>query len=110
MSALRPDWCRLPRLTNPRTTSTSNRLAISTSTKPEDIQDIDGHLRAHSVARSDALRRLSEGIPAVRPVLFESAAAPVTRGLKLPLADVKIRYPLFTRECVRFQQQAQDSL
>jgi type I restriction enzyme M protein len=70
------------------------------STEPEDLQDIDGHLRGGIPDRDiDALSRYWEVLPAVRPLLFESAGRPGYCRLKLPVADVKAAifgHPEFT--------------
>jgi type I restriction enzyme M protein len=60
------------------------------STEPEDLQDIDGHLRGGIPERDlDALGGYCQVLPSVRAVLFETAGRPGYARLKLPLADVK---------------------
>jgi len=60
------------------------------STSPEDLQDIDGHLRGGIPERDlDALGAYWKVLPGVRAVLFESAGRPGYSRLKLPLAEVK---------------------
>jgi type I restriction enzyme M protein len=60
------------------------------STEPEDLQDIDGHLRGGIPERDlDALGVYWKVLPSVRAVLFESAGRPGYARLKLPLAEVK---------------------
>ena len=60
------------------------------STEPEDMQDIDGHLRGGIPQRDlDALGAYWNVLPSVRAVLFESAGRPGYARLKLPLAEVK---------------------
>jgi len=70
------------------------------STEPEDIQDIDGHLRGGIPERDiDALARYWEVLPSVRPLLFKSANHPGYFHLKLSVADVKaaiFSHPEFT--------------
>ena len=62
---------------------------IDTS-QPEDIQDIDGHLRGGIPERDlDALSEYWRVLPAVRAALFESAGRPGYASLKLPLTEVK---------------------
>ena len=60
------------------------------SSEPEDLQDIDGHLRGGIPDRDiDALGRYWQVFPAVRQILFESAGRPGYSRLKLPAADIK---------------------
>ena len=60
------------------------------SSEPEDIQDIDGHLRGGIPDRDiDALERYWQVMPAVRPLLFESAGRPGYGRLKLPAGEIK---------------------
>jgi len=60
------------------------------STEPEDLQDIDGHLRGGIPERDlDALGAYWKVLPSVRAVLFESAGRPGYARPKLPLTDVK---------------------
>jgi type I restriction enzyme M protein len=70
------------------------------STEPEDLQDIDGHLRGGIPDRDvDALSRYWEVLPSVRPLLLESAGRPGYCRLKLPVADIKAAifgHPEFT--------------
>ncbi len=62
---------------------------IDTS-EPEDIQDIDGHLRGGIPERDlDALADYWQVLPGVRAALFESAGRPGYAKLKLPLTEVK---------------------
>lgn len=59
------------------------------STEPEDLQDIEGHLRG-GIPESDvdALSRYWEVIPGVRDTLFKKARKGYC-ALRLPIADVK---------------------
>ncbi len=76
------------------------------STEPEDLQDIDGHLRGGIPERDlDALGAYWNVLPSVRSVLFESVGRPGYAQLKLPLADVKPAI-LSHAEFIAFQQQA----
>ncbi len=60
------------------------------STEPEDMQDIDGHLRGgipeHDI---DDLGRYWQVIPGVRTALFQPADRPGYDHLQLPIAEVK---------------------
>ena len=83
------------------------------STEPEDLQDIDGHLRGGIPERDlDApesrLANYWQVLPAVRTALFEpidEARRPGYARLKLPLAEVKAAI-LGHAEFVAFQQQS----
>jgi type I restriction enzyme M protein len=60
------------------------------STEPEDLQDIDGHLRGGIPDRDvDALDRYWKVIPGVRAALFKKATRPSYCQLMLPIGDVK---------------------
>ena len=60
------------------------------STEPEDLQDIDGHLRGGIPARDiDALDRYWQVIPGVRTVLFKKADRPGYSQLKVAASDIK---------------------
>jgi len=60
------------------------------STEPEDLQDIDGHLRGGIPERDlDAMASYWRVLPEVRAALFESAGRPGYVRLKLPLVKVK---------------------
>ena len=60
------------------------------STEPEDIQDIDAHLRGGIPQRDiDDLSAYWKVIPAVRDVLFENAGRPGYFKLKQPVGSVK---------------------
>lgn len=60
------------------------------STEPEDIQDIDAHLRGGIPERDiEGLDRYWEVIPSVRTALFKSADRRGYRALRLPIEDVK---------------------
>ena len=76
------------------------------STEPEDLQDIDGHLRGGIPERDlDALGAYWKVLPSVRGVLFESAGRPGYARLKSPLAAVKPAI-LGHTEFAAFQQKA----
>ncbi len=60
------------------------------STEPEDLQDIDGHLRGGIPDRDvDALGRYWQVVPAVHPLLFQNAGRAGYSRLKLPEAEIK---------------------
>jgi len=60
------------------------------SSEPEDLQDIDGHLRGGIPERDlDAFSADWQVLPGVRKALFESAGRPGYARLKLPLPEVK---------------------
>ncbi len=69
------------------------------SSEPEDLQDIDAHLRGGIPDRDiDALERYWEVMPGVREVLFESAGRPGYSQLRLPAQEVKtaiLHHPQF---------------
>ncbi len=72
--------------------------------EPEDLQDIDGHLRGGISERDlDALVAYWKVLPTVRAALFESAGRPAYAQLKLPLAEVKLAI-LGHAEFAAFQQ------
>ena len=76
------------------------------STEPEDLQDIDGHLRGGIPERDlDALGAYWKVLPSVRGVLFESGGRPGYARLKSPLAAVKPAI-LGHSEFAAFQQKA----
>ena len=70
------------------------------STEPEDLQDIDGHLRGGIPERDlDALGNYWKIMPGLRAALFEKFDRPGYSGLKLPIAEVKpaiFGHPEFT--------------
>ena len=71
------------------------------STEPEDLQDIDGHLRGGIPERDvDALEAYWQVFPSVRNFLFESAGRPGYARLKPALTEVKraiLEHPEFSR-------------
>ena len=70
------------------------------STEPEDLQDIDGHLRGGIPERDlDALGHYWKLMPGLRAALFGKVNRPGYAALKLPLAEVKpaiFSHPEFT--------------
>ena len=76
------------------------------STTPEDLQDIDGHLRGGIPERDlDALDAYWQLLPTVRAALFESAGRSGYARLTRPIGDVKPAI-LGHGEFAAFQQQA----
>jgi type I restriction enzyme M protein len=60
------------------------------STEPDDVQDIDGHLRGGIPERDlDALGAYWKIMPSLRAALFEKFNRPGYAALKLPIAEVK---------------------
>ena len=60
------------------------------STEPEDLQDIDGHLRGGIPDRDiDELKRYWQVIPSVRVALFKNADRPGYSQLRVAAADIK---------------------
>lgn len=70
------------------------------STEPEDLQDIDGHLRGGIPERDiDALDAYWQVIPGVRSHLFQAADRPGYYHLQHPISEVKsaiLNHPEFT--------------
>ena len=80
----------LSEIADPKNDFNLNLPRYIDSTEPEDLQDIDGHLRGGIPERDlDALDAYWKVLPAIRAVLFESAGRPGYAQLTLPLADVK---------------------
>lgn len=88
------------------------------STEPEDIQDIDAHLRGGIPDRDlDALAPYWSVLPGLRAELFTSAGRPGYSALTLPIAEVKpaiFQHPEFTAftaaVTARFDQWREQSL
>jgi type I restriction enzyme M protein len=60
------------------------------STEPEDLQDIDGHLRGGISNRDiDALENFWQVFPAVRATLFKKADRPGYSALRIPQSEIK---------------------
>jgi len=80
----------LAEIADPKNDFNLNLPRYIDSTEPEDLQDIDGHLRGGIPERDlDALGAYWEILPGVLPALFESAGRPGYSRLKLPLTEVK---------------------
>jgi len=98
-----PRYSRMVPLTeiaDPKNDYNLNLPRYIDSTEPEDIQDIDGHLRGGIPERDlDALVDYWKVIPSVRNALFESAGRAGYAKLTLPIAEVKttiFAHPEFT--------------
>lgn len=80
----------LAEISDPKNDFNLNLPRYIDSTEPEDLQDIDGHLRGGTPERDlDALERYWQVFPAVREVLFESAHRPGYGRLKGAVANIK---------------------
>jgi len=80
----------LSEISDPKNDFNLNLPRYIDSTEPEDLQDIDGHLRGGIPDRDvDALDRYWQVVPAVRPLLFESAGRAGYARLKLPAGEIK---------------------
>ena len=80
----------LAEIADPKNDFNLNLPRYIDSTAPEDLQDIDGHLRGGIPERDlDALGAYWKVLPSVRPALFESAGRPGYARLTLPLTEVK---------------------
>lgn len=104
-----PRYARLVQVSeiaDPRNDFNLNLPRYIDSTTPEDLQDIDGHLRGGIPTRDlDALSDFWRVLPTVRAALFESAGRPGYARLTRPIAEVKpaiLGHPEFAA----FQQQA----
>ena len=96
----------LDEIADPKNDFNLNLPRYIDSTEPEDLQDIDGHLRGGIPERDlDALGAYWKVLPSVRAVLFESAGRPGYARLKLPLTEVKPAI-LGHAEFAAFQQKA----
>jgi type I restriction enzyme M protein len=96
----------LDEIADPKNDFNLNLPRYIDSTEPEDLQDIDGHLRGGIPKRDlDALGAYWKVLPSVRGVLFESAGRPGYARLKLSLAEVKPAI-LGHAEFSAFQQEA----
>ncbi len=93
----RPRYARLvpvDEIADRRTTYNLNLPRYIDSTEPEDMQDIDGHLRGGIPdARPRRARALTGRLsPAVRAALFKQLTAPATLELQLPIARGEARH------------------
>ena len=96
----------LTEIADPKNDFNLNLPRYIDSTEPEDLQDIDGHLRGGINGRDlDALGAYWKVLPSMRGVLFESAGRPGYARPKLQIAEVKPAI-LGHTEFAAFQQQA----
>jgi type I restriction enzyme M protein len=80
----------LAEISDPKNEYNLNLPRYIDSTEPEDLQDIDGHLRGGIPERdTDALEPYWQVLPSVRRVLFESAGRTGFCRLKVPANEVK---------------------
>jgi type I restriction enzyme M protein len=80
----------LDEIADPKNDFNLNLPRYIDSTEPEDLQDINGHLRGGIPERDlDALGAYWKVLPSVRGVLFESAGRPSYARLKPALTEVK---------------------
>ncbi len=80
----------LGEISDPKNDFNLNLPRYIDSTEPEDVQDIDGHLRGGIPKRDlDALQDYWDVLPAVRARLFASAGRPGYSRLKLPAGEIK---------------------
>ena len=80
----------LAEIADPKNDFNLNLPRYIDSSEPEDLQDIDGHLRGGIPERDlDAFAADWQILPGVRAALFESAGRPGYAQLKLPLTEVK---------------------
>jgi type I restriction enzyme M protein len=98
-----PRYSRMVPLTeiaDPKNAYNLNLPRYIDSSEPEDIQDIDGHLRGGIPERDlDSMGDYWKVIPSVRSALFESAGRAGYEQLRLPIAEVKasiFAHPEFT--------------
>ena len=87
-------------IANPKNDFNLNLPRYIDSTVPEDLHDIDGHLRGGIPERDvDALEEYWQLLPSVRSFLFESAGRPGYARLKPALIEVKraiLEHPEFS--------------
>ena len=81
---------KVEEIADPKNDYNLNLARYVDSTEPEDLQDIDAHLRGGIPERDvDAFAADWQQFPGVRALLFESAGRSGYVCLKLPLAEVK---------------------
>jgi type I restriction enzyme M protein len=102
-----PRYARMVPLTeiaDPKNDFNLNLPRYIDSSEPEDLQDIDGHLRGGIPERDlDAFAADWQELPGVRAALFESAGRSGYARLKLPIAEVKPAI-LSHKEFIAFQK------
>lgn len=86
-------------ITNPKNDFNLNLPRYIDSTEPEDLQDIDGHLRGGIPDRDiDAMKNYWETMPSLRKALFKSLRSGYSQ-LQMPITEVKrmiFSHPEFT--------------
>src|SRR3989338_8440602 len=90
----------LTEISDPKNDFNLNLPRYIDSTEPEDLQDIDAHLRGGIPDRDiDDLDRYWQVFPGVRSILFEPGNRPGYTRLKVPLGEIKATifgHPEFT--------------
>ena len=90
MTRAMPAWCPSLRSPTPKNDYNLNLPRYIDSTEPEDIQDIDGHLRGGIPDQDiNALDAYWQVVPGLRDELFESVGRAGYSQLRLPIAKVK---------------------
>ncbi|MGO9579824.1 MAG: N-6 DNA methylase, partial [Desulfobaccales bacterium] len=88
-----PQYARMvpfEEIADPKNSCNLNLPRYIDSTEPEDIQDIEGHLRGGIPARDiDDLGRYWHVIPGVRRAVFQNSGRPGYYQLRIPIAEVK---------------------
>jgi type I restriction enzyme M protein len=88
-----PRYARMVRfdeIADPKNDFNLNLPRYIDSSEPEDLQDIDGHLRGGIPERDvDALDHFWKILPTIRSTLFKSAGRPGYAAMRLPIAEVK---------------------
>src|SRR3990172_2671580 len=80
----------LSEISDPKNDFNLNLPRYIDSTEPEDLQDIDGHLRGGIPDRDiDDLKSYWQVFPAVRATLFKKGDRPSYTQLKVPIGEVK---------------------
>jgi type I restriction enzyme M protein len=80
----------LAEISDPKNDFNLNLPRYIDASEPEDIQDVDGHLRGGIPGRDlDALERYWKVFPGVREALFKKARRPGYAELKVTAADIK---------------------
>jgi type I restriction enzyme M protein len=81
----------LSEISDPKNDFNLNLPRYIDSTEPEDLQDIDGHLRGGIPNRDiDALERYWQVFPSMRATLFKNADRPGYSQLKIAVSDIKV--------------------
>jgi type I restriction enzyme M protein len=106
-----PRYARLvpvEEVADPKNDYNLNQPRYIDSSDPEDLQDIDGHLRGGIPERDlDALGAYWSAMPGLRAALFQSSNRSGYADLKLPITDLKatiFSHPEFTAFTTEAQQ------